>query len=256
MVFRVVREQTLTVIGILVSIMIFVMGSLIQGQVSLTSGVLGMFSLLISFYINIRLNISDIVSELRSRRAFERIPKKFVREIALNELTKRDSIFDHIAQGRIYLDSIGSMMQVYYELLRDTDVKKLRATSMVSMNMVWESERGRKTLHDNLKAVERGVSIERIFIFPDEATRDDTEARVHLKKQVDGGISVRTVLARNIETANRRDFGITDSGVLLEYSIGPDGDIVKCMISANEQDIERYNQIYEQIKSESSELKP
>lgn len=250
------RERTVIGIGILVSITVFILGSLIQGQVSLTSAVLGMFSLLISFFISIRLDISDIISELRSRRAFERVSKKFVREVALNELKKRDSIFDHVAQGRIFFDSIGFMMQVYYELLRDTDVKNLRATSMVSMNMVWESERGRKTLNDNLKAVERGVSIERIFIFPNEATRDSPEAKDHLKKQVDGGISVRTVLARDIEPANRRDFGITDSGVLLEYSIGPDGDIVKCMVSANDQDVETYSQIYDQIKSASSELKP
>lgn len=248
---RMPRERTLIIIGIVVAIAVFLLGYIIEGQVSSMSAVLAIFSFLITLYIDIRLDIGDILFELKSRRAVEGIHSIFVRDVALNEVRKRDSIFNDIAQGRVYFDSVGSMMQVYYELLRNPGVKKIRATSMVSVNVVWESERGRKTLEENLEAVQRGVSIERIFIFPDEATRD--RSGDHLRKQAEGGIAVRTVLSRDLDAANRRDFMVTDSGVLLDYSIGPDGDIVECMVSANRQDLQKYDGIYAQIKSASSE---
>jgi len=250
------RERAVAIIGILVAITVFLLGYVVTGQASPISAILSMFAFLISLHVGIRLDISDILVELKSRRTVERVQNKFVREMAQAELKGRDSILDDIAQSRIRFDSVGSMMYVYYELVKNREVRRIRATSMVSLNVVWESERGRRALEENLNAVKRGVSIERIFIFPSEQTRDSEKAKAHLKAQADGGITVRTLLAHQLESANCRDFMLTDNGILLEYSIGPDGDIVACVLSTNDRDVTEYSRIYEQIKAASTEFKP
>ena len=158
-----------TVMGMLVAIIVFLSGYVIEGRASLGSAVLSIFAFLVSLHVAIRLDISDILVELKSRRTVERMHNRFVREMALADLGRRDSALDDIAQSRIRFDSIGSMGQVYYELLKNPDVRRIKATSMVSLNIVWESERGRKALEENLRAVQRGVGIERVFIFPDRA---------------------------------------------------------------------------------------
>jgi hypothetical protein len=111
-------------------------------------------------------------------------------------------------------------------------------------------------LEENLKAVKRGVSIERIFIFPDEKTRETPEAKAHLRKHADGGIVVRSVLSRVLDPGNRRDFGVADGSIVLQYSLGPDGNIVMCMLSANDRDVDEYDRIYNLVREASTEFKP
>jgi hypothetical protein len=252
---RLPRVSTLTGIGIVVSIVIFLVSYVVVGATQF-GAILSMFAFVISLYIDIRLDINAILLELKSRKVVEGIANEFVREVALAEVARRDMIFDDIAQNRIRFDSVGSMMHVYYELLNKPDLKKIRATSMVSVNELWESEHGKKALEENLKAVKRGVSIERIFIFPDEKTRETPEAKAHLRKHVDGGIVVRSVLSRILDPGNRRDFGVFDGSIVLQYSLGPDGNIVMCMLSANDRDVDEYDRIYNLVREASTEFKP
>jgi hypothetical protein len=241
--------------GIVIAIVVFIISYLVAGATPF-GAVLSMFSFVVSLFIGIRLDMNDILLELKSRRIVEGIGNHFVREVALVELAKRDSIFDDIAQNRIRFDSVGSMMHVYYELLNKPHLKKIRAASMVSLNVLWESEHGKKALDENLKAVKRGVTIERIFIFPDEKAKEAPEAKAHLRKHTEGGIAVLTVLSRFLDPANRRDFMVTDNGIVLQYSLGPDGDIVMCMLSANDRDVDEYDHIYDLVREASTEFKP
>jgi hypothetical protein len=252
---RLPRVSTLIAIGIVVSIVIFLVSYVIIGATQF-GAILSMLAFIISLYIDTRLDINAILLELKSRKVAEGIANEFVREVALAEVARRDMIFDDIARNRIHFDSVGSMMHVYYELLNKPDLKKMRATSMVSVNQLWESEHGKKALEENLKAVKRGVSIERIFIFPDEEAGEAPEAKAHLKKHADGGVVVRTVLSRLLDPGNRRDFGVADDSIVLQYSLGPDGDIVMCMLSANDRDVDQYDHIYDLIREASTEFKP
>lgn len=244
----------MTGIGVIVAIVIFIISYLVAGATPF-GALLSMFSFTVSLFIGIRLDMDSILLELKSRRIAERIGNQFLREVALAELAKRDSIFDDIAQSRIRFDSVGSMMHVYYVLLNRPDLRKIRATSTVSVNVLWESEHGKKALDDNLKAVKRGVSIERIFIFPDEKTREASEAKAHLRKHADGGIVVRTVVSRLLDPANRRDFMVTDTGIVLEYTLGPDGDIVMCMLSTNDRDVDEHKRVYDLVREASTEFR-
>ena len=215
----------------------------------------GMFSFLITLSVDLLLGLKDISEKLQMERRIKEIENPLLRMYAEKVIRKNLDIFQELEQGAIRFDSEGSMMDVYYDVFSMEKSKKILATSMVNISHVWETARGKKALAANINASNRGISIQRIFIFPNNKKKDDVETQKHLKLQKElAKVDVWVVLASEIGTDLRKDFLVTDSDIVLEYYTDPDGNIKECILISSKRRAEKYREIYNQIITASAPL--
>lgn len=248
---RIIKFQLL--IACLVGLITYGVVSIIVGKFSTLGLISGIVSFLITLNIDLLLGLKEISKQLQLERRIREIENPLLRMYAERVINKNSDIFKEIEQGVIRFDSEGSMMDAYYDVFLKEKSKRILATSMVSISHVWGTARGKKALEENKKASERGITIQRIFIFPNKKKRDDPKTQEHLTLQRDvAKVDVRIVLASELSPNLRKDFLVTDSDIVLEYNIDPDGNIKECILISNKRKAEKYREIYNQILAASS----
>ena len=105
----------------------------------------------------------------------------------------------------------------------------------------WREERGRGYVKENIAAVQRGVSIQRVIIYS-EAQR---EVAIELaKEQHDAGIQVRLALREALRPDQRINFAIWDSRISWEAQMNADGNPIANVYCVGAADIRRLTWIH------------
>lgn len=124
------------------------------------------------------------------------------------------------------------------------------ATSYVKPTEWWKTTWGQEYLQENFAAVQRGVTIERIYIFSDEKELSDN--RPLLQMQKDNKITVRYVFARDVSNSDIKDDVIVIGDKLCGTLSLKDREMVAAIFSMNSEDIAQNKQKFESLKKTST----
>lgn len=239
----------------IVSLIIYGIVSILEGKFSSLGLASSIFAFLATLAIDILLQLKEISSHLHLQGSVADIEHPFLRKYAGKLIQKNLEIFQELEQQVIRFDSESSMMHVYYDVFSNEPGGSILATSMVSLDHVWGTARGERALEENANASARGVSIQRIFIFPNEEKRDEPGSQKYLRRQKqEARVDVWHVLASELSPNLRKDFLVTDSNVVLEYRIDSEGNIVECILCCSGKAAEKYRDLHRQILEASTQF--
>jgi hypothetical protein len=133
-------------------------------------------------------------------------------------------------------------------LVRQTDLAQriIRACSVQSMDVPrWLSDLGSKYWEANLRALQRKVSIERVFIYEDWTA--DFERIVN--QQAEAGVQVWVVESSLADALLRVDMAVWDDSFTYHFELNSEGNPIENIYSVNEVDIARRIDQMELLKS-------
>lgn len=133
-------------------------------------------------------------------------------------------------------------------LVRQTDLarKIIRACSVQTMDMPrWISDLGSKYWEANLRALQRKVRIERVFIYEDWTA----DLKRIVDQQADAGVHVWVVESKLVDPSLRVDMAVWDDAFTYHFELNSEGDPIENIYSVNEVDIARRVDQMELLKS-------
>jgi len=238
-------------VAFIITLIAVVLASVLEGKFSTLGLVIGILLFFITLNIYLLLELKEISKQLKLKREIEDIENPLVREWAQKFTRKYEKIFNELQQQIVRCNDLSTMMDVYYDVFSKEKSKRILATSMVSIEEVWKKVRGERALEENKKACERGINVERIFIFRNAKERAERVSQEHLKLQKEAGIKVRHVLVSELELALRKDFVVTGSNIVLEYIVDAAGIITECVLSSSKKRAEHFREVYKKIRAAS-----
>ena len=128
----------------------------------------------------------------------------------------------------------------------------LFATSYVKTSAFWHSPRARAYIRENEAAVERGVTVVRVFLFDDENALKQSEGEMN--SQCEKGIHVRTALTNQVEPELRRDLFYLEDHVAAEYVLTADReDLLALRIVTSPPELRLFKDITRRLVDASQE---
>jgi len=130
----------------------------------------------------------------------------------------------------------------------------LFTTSYVKTAAFWHSPRTKAYIRENEAAVERGVTVVRVFLFDDEKALDQSENE--MDSQCKRGIHVRTALTNEVEPELRRDLFYLEGRVAAEYVLTADReDLLTLRIWTSPPELRLFGDIVRRLVDASQEQK-
>jgi len=137
--------------------------------------------------------------------------------------------------------------------LAETD-EVLFTTSYVKTSAFWDSPRTKAYIRENEAAVERGVTVFRVFLFDDEQALAQSENE--MDTQCRKGIQVRTALTSDVEPELRRDLFYLEGRAAAEYVLTADReDLLALRIFTSPSELRIFGEIIRRLVDASKEHK-
>jgi hypothetical protein len=169
---------------------------------------------------------------------------------AREELEECHEHIQELALGRIRpsLEEFSEMIMPMITKVR----KNMRAVAIKNPSGKfewWDTKAGREYWEFNLKAQERGVHIERIFVYEaDESGELPQALRTLLHRQCEAGFDVYTVEVKQIRPDLRVDFAVIDEDFLWELLVTYDGAPLHYFCSTTDTEISRRIRQFKRLK--------
>ena len=129
---------------------------------------------------------------------------------------------------------------------------ELFTTSYVKTYAFWDSPRTKAYIRENEAAVERGVTVVRVFLFDDEKALAQSESE--MDSQCRKGIHVRTALTNEVEPELRRDLFYLEGHVAAEYVLTADReDLLALRIFTSPPELRLFGEIIRRLVDASQE---
>ena len=165
--------------------------------------------------------LEEVVKKLhRAMTTVEDSRHKSLQELLFVRFDRLENYLGEIANGRFIVDE-KDVLSFAMKLI-DNATKSFTATSYVRIDRWWDTPRGREYEERNLTAVEnRGVRVERIFIFDSETDYDSAVS--WMENQREGGIHVATVMSSDLGPGPVKDLVVIDDQIAGELELTPEG---------------------------------
>jgi hypothetical protein len=173
----------------------------------------------------------------------------FYRE-AVRALLHCSTSLSQLAQGELTLEEVRRMESLIYLIDAAKGGASIFMTSYVQIDDWWETPVGRQYLKANFRAVERGVSITRIFIVrPDDGDPLKTFAEAQATK-----LNVRLVEESRVEPAERENFFLIENRVVSFADYSREGRLLRGRISTSSSTLVTYREKFESLRLIASTL--
>lgn len=215
-----------------------------------TSKVPNFLAAVIGFFISLSvamlIEIQRVSWMLGTEASAKRVANPVLRGVAERALSDKNRILKEVKEQTVRCYSEKEMMDVYYDTFEhEPSGSRIDATSMVNIERIWKKARGKNALDANKKAVQRGVTVRRVFIFMDQDARD--AASDYLKKHVAVGVKVHQVLKDALNEGLVLDFLVTGNGLSLEYETDGVGGLRSAQLSTLPTQSSHYKSTFQQI---------
>jgi hypothetical protein len=189
--------------------------------------------------------ISDSLLEVHSRPSLEAFQK-----IARVELGKARSVLGGLRFGQ-YLTPVTDML-IHFERF-DASEKTIFLTNVDHTHLDWwYSEEGRKYWQTNLNALDRGVHIERVFIYGTLTPPLENLIREQaLAIQNGRRVYVYAVQKDVLPDELRADIAIWDESFTYQVELNSDGRPISNRYSVNDADVASRMSMYKRIRSQA-----
>lgn len=117
----------------------------------------------------------------------------------------------------------------------------------------WQEGRGQAYFKENIAAVQRGVVIQRIIIYPEDQQKEAFELT---REQHDSGIQVKLALRDPLRPEYRINFAIWDTRVSLEMQMNTDGNPIANIYCVGAAEIRRLTEIHRALWTNSIDYTP
>ena len=150
----------------------------------------------------------------------------------------------------------GYLKTSYYDinpliLATQNSCSTIRAVSIANVDLnFWLSTAGKRYWKTNIEAIEKGVKIERIFVYSEL----NKELKLLAKQQLDSNVSVYIVQSNTLTNNLLTDMIIYDDNFTYEAIVNSDGTPLYNKLSANKSDINNKIQMFNQIKNLAEEF--
>jgi hypothetical protein len=189
--------------------------------------------------------ISDSLLDVHSKPALEPFQK-----IARLELDKARSILGGLRFGQ-YSTPISDML-IHFERF-DASENSIFLTNIDHTHLTWwHSEEGRKYWQTNLNALDRGVHIERVFIY--DVLNPQLETLIYEQATtIQNGqhIDVYVVQKDVLPDELRADIAIWDESFTYQVELNSDGKPITNRYSVNDADVASRMSMYKRIRSQA-----
>ena len=194
--------------------------------------------------------VSESLLEVYTKPALEPFQK-----IARTELDKARSVLGGLRFGQ-YSTPITDML-IHFERF-DASEKTIYLTNIDHTHIDWwYSEEGRKYWQANLNALDRGVHVERVFIYDTLTPQLDTliceQATAHQNGQ---RIDVYAVQKDVLPDELRADIAIWDESFTYQVELNSDGKPITNRYSVNDADVASRMSMYKRIRSQAHRVDP
>jgi len=123
--------------------------------------------------------------------------------------------------------------------------EKCACTVALGSMEYWRSAPGRKYMHANMRAIQRGVRITRIFVqYPDELRQH----RDIISQMLQMGVSLYAVSPDEVPSELKRDMNILDKKILVHLELTNDGNIREDIITIDPVKVKRALDDFEKLK--------
>jgi hypothetical protein len=192
--------------------------------------------------------ISESLLEVHTKPALEPFQK-----IARLELDKARSVLGGLRLGQ-YSTPITDML-IHFERF-DAAEETIFLTNIDHTHLDWwHSEEGRKYWQANLNALDRGVHIERVFIYDTLTPELDTLICEQAKATKNGRvIDVYAVQKDLLPDELRADIAIWDESFTYQVELNSDGKPITNRYSVNDADVASRMSMYKRIRSQAQRI--
>lgn len=261
--------STVLLVGIIVSIASGVILSL-AGATSWAESLIiallgGNITTILSLKYNIEYGISDVIRMLSLNRQLLHDDElaKPLQSIAdcylLTKESQSGSIYEEelhtvldkcvsdlssLSKGKIHIDNEEERIGFIIRAIESSD-KSVRAVSYIDIGAWWSGPLGSKILAANVNAIARGLAVERIFIYKDDAI-DDLLIKL-VKKQVEAGLLVYLVNERFTTHDLRHNFTLCDGSTLSTSLFTREGKIRGGVITRDLNDIAFAKRVWDRL---------
>lgn len=192
--------------------------------------------------------ISESLLEVYSKPRLEPFQK-----IARTELDKARSVLGGLRLGQ-YSTPITDML-IHFERF-DASEKTIYLTNIDHTHIDWwYSEEGRKYWQANLNALDRGVHVERVFIYDTLTPQLDTLICEQATANQNGQrIDVYAVQKDVLPDELRADIAIWDESFTYQVELNSDGKPINNRYSVNDADVAYRMSMYKRIRSQAHKV--
>jgi hypothetical protein len=191
-----------------------------------------------------------VVSIAESAAAAERDERlEPFRAAAKKEVQRCVNRLQEIARGQLRATPGEGILE------RRTDLAKhsISAVSIQQMDVPrWQSDLGKKYWRANVRALKRGVSIERVFVY----RKLTDELRDMMSDQVNHGVRGYVVDRKIVPAELMIDMAVWDDAFTYQFELNSEGEPINNLYSVNEVDIGRRVEQFEVLRSLAREIEP
>lgn len=182
-------------------------------------------------------------------------PLEPFRKIAVAELDKSRSVLGGLRFGQ-YSTPITDML-IHFERF-DAAENTIYLTNIDHTHLDWwHSEEGRKYWQANLNALDRGVDIERVFIYDTLTPQLETLIREHATTSRNGRhLDVFAVQKDVLPDELRADIAIWDESFTYQVELNSDGRPITNRYSVNDADVASRMSMYKRIRAQARTVDP
>ncbi|MDQ3913823.1 MAG: hypothetical protein M3323_00610 [Actinomycetota bacterium] len=170
-------------------------------------------------------------------------------DAARSELERCVAVLEGQASGRFQAPVGENILERQTDLAR----QEILAVSIQSLDIPrWNNELGRKYWAANLRAIERGVRVERVFVFDEW----NSEIEALTAQQATAGVNVSVVSREATPPQLRIDMAVWDRSFTYQFELNSEGEPISNEYSVNEVDIERRVQQFSILRSLGKKIEP